>query len=256
MQKILIIEDEELIRENLKDILELKGYQVFTAADGEEGIACVKKINPDCILCDVLMPKKTGFEVKDILSRDPETGLIPFIFLTARTELSDIRIGMNLGADDYITKPFSHKDVINAIEIRIKRKNQYLKSIIPHPNETTSAAPKQHGENDRILLDINGKQQLITLKDIFYISAEGDYSYVHISPKVKSLVRKSIKEWTDYLPDNIFFKIHRSTIVNITQIERIEKYFNRTYRIYLKNFSTPLEVSQRISPKLKEKFIV
>jgi DNA-binding response OmpR family regulator len=108
-KKILVIEDNSEVRENLEEILELSGYEVVVAEDGKVGVDKAISEKPDLILCDVMMPRLDGFGVLNILSKRSQTADIPFIFLTAKTEKSDFRRGMNLGADDYITKPF-YKD--------------------------------------------------------------------------------------------------------------------------------------------------
>ena len=118
MKKILVIEDEANIRENLFDILDSRGFDVLTAASGKDGLRLVEAGKPDLILCDIMMPGISGLEVKKILSLDNETSIIPFIFLTAKTEFDDIRQGMNLGADDYLVKPFNSSDLVNSIEAR------------------------------------------------------------------------------------------------------------------------------------------
>lgn len=127
MKKILIIEDNLELCENLEEILQLAGYEVSTASNGVEGVNAVRKVLPDLILCDVLMPELDGFGVLKILNRDPELALIPFIFLTAKTEKDDLRKGMGLGADDYITKPFDDVELLEAIEMRLK-KSSFIKS--------------------------------------------------------------------------------------------------------------------------------
>lgn len=121
MKKILIIEDNKDVRENTLDILELAGYTVFAAVNGKLGVDSATKLLPDVILCDIMMPELNGFEVLSCLNENSKTSSIPFIFLTAKTEKSDMRKGMNLGADDYLTKPFTENELIEAIESRLKR---------------------------------------------------------------------------------------------------------------------------------------
>ena len=121
MKKILLIEDSQEIRENTGEILSLANYEVISAENGKVGIEMAKKILPDLIICDIMMPELDGFGVLHILSKKNETARIPFIFLTAKTEKSDIRRGMNLGADDYITKPFDDTDLLNAVEARLRK---------------------------------------------------------------------------------------------------------------------------------------
>ena len=120
-QKILIIEDNSDIRENAVELLTLSGYEVIEAGDGREGAKLALQELPDLILCDIMMPVIDGYGVLHILSKHRETYNIPFIFLTAKAEKSDMRKGMTLGADDYITKPFDETDLLTAIENRLKK---------------------------------------------------------------------------------------------------------------------------------------
>ena len=127
MKKILLIEDDTVMRENTAEILELAQYNVKTAKDGKEGVEIAHTFLPDLIVCDIMMPKLDGYGTLHILSKDPQTATIPFIFLTAKAEKSEMRKGMELGADDYLTKPFEEAELLNAIEVRLK-KNALLKS--------------------------------------------------------------------------------------------------------------------------------
>lgn len=121
MKKILVIEDEVMVREGLVELLSAEGYLPISARDGEEGVRLAWETLPDLILCDIMMPRLDGFGVLSRLSRDAATATIPFIFLTARTERDDIRLGMSLGADDYIMKPFSIDDVLHAIKTGLEK---------------------------------------------------------------------------------------------------------------------------------------
>lgn len=124
MKKILLIEDNPEVRENTQEILTLANYDVVTAENGKIGVDLAQKEKPDLIICDIMMPELDGYGVLHILGKKEETAAIPFIFLTAKTEKTDIRKGMNLGADDYLTKPFDDTDLLNAIEARL-RKSQF-----------------------------------------------------------------------------------------------------------------------------------
>jgi CRP/FNR family transcriptional regulator, polysaccharide utilization system transcription regulator len=130
MKKILIIEDNPDVRENLAEILSLSNYQALTAENGKVGVEMAIGHHPDLILCDVMMPELDGFGVLHILAKNPDTAVIPFIFLTAKTEKTDIRKGMNLGADDYISKPFDDVELLEAIETRL-RKSEKLHRDFP-----------------------------------------------------------------------------------------------------------------------------
>lgn len=121
MKKILLIEDDQIMRENTAEILELAHYEVVTAPNGRVGSLMAKEILPDLIICDIMMPELDGYGVLHVLSKDPKTASIPFIFLTAKTERSEVRKGMELGADDYLTKPFEDTELMNAIEARLRK---------------------------------------------------------------------------------------------------------------------------------------
>lgn len=121
MKKILLIEDNNDMRENTAEILELANYNVFTAKNGKEGVELAQKEKPDLIICDIMMPILDGYGVLHLLSKNTETENIPFIFLTAKAERSDMRKGMEMGADDYLTKPFDDIELLNAIESRLKK---------------------------------------------------------------------------------------------------------------------------------------
>ena len=121
MKKILVIEDNEDIRENLAEILELAGYKTSTAENGKKGIEMAEQFQPHLILCDVMMPVLDGYGTLSIMRKKIQTADIPFIFLTAKSEKTDFRYGMNLGADDYITKPFESNELLRVIELRLAK---------------------------------------------------------------------------------------------------------------------------------------
>jgi CRP-like cAMP-binding protein/CheY-like chemotaxis protein len=125
-KKILLIEDNKDVRENTAEILELAQYKVITAKNGKEGVELTQKEKPDLIICDIMMPVLDGHGVLHMLSKNEATASIPFIFLTAKAERGDVRKGMEMGADDYLTKPFDDVELLNAIESRLK-KNEILK---------------------------------------------------------------------------------------------------------------------------------
>jgi DNA-binding NarL/FixJ family response regulator len=124
MKKILIIEDEPEMRRNLVTILRLEKYQPLDAPNGRLGLEAARTQSPDLILCDVMMPEMDGHAVLLELRNDPATMNIPFIFLTAKGEKVDFRAGMNLGADDYLTKPVAKADLLDAVRVRLQRHQQ------------------------------------------------------------------------------------------------------------------------------------
>lgn len=127
MKKILVIEDEKAVLENIMEILEEQDYEIFGAPNGIEGAKKAKEHIPDLIICDVMMPELDGFGVLKLLQQNPSTSAIPFIFLTAKADKNDIRVGMEAGADDYLTKPFSPDQLYKAIDSRFK-KNEIVRT--------------------------------------------------------------------------------------------------------------------------------
>jgi DNA-binding response OmpR family regulator len=126
MKKILVIEDNMEMIENIAEMLELFNYSVIKAGTATKGVELAKQEKPELIICDIMLPDFDGYKVLEILDQEPTTKGIPLIFLTAKAEKSDIRKGMNLGADDYLTKPFDKADLISAVEARLKR-NEFLR---------------------------------------------------------------------------------------------------------------------------------
>lgn len=122
--KLLLIEDNPEVLDNTAEILELADFEVLTAENGKVGVAKAKEYLPDLIICDIMMPELDGYGVLYLLGKNKETANIPFIFLTAKSEGTDFRKGMGLGADDYITKPFEEMDLLDSIESRLKKKQK------------------------------------------------------------------------------------------------------------------------------------
>ena len=130
-KKILVIDDNKDIRENIAEILELAGYLVVTAENGKAGVALALKEIPAIIVCDIMMPELDGYAVLHLVRKNETTQQIPFIFLTAKTERSDFRKGMEMGADDYLTKPFEEIELLNAVEARFKKSTIYQQEYSP-----------------------------------------------------------------------------------------------------------------------------
>jgi DNA-binding NarL/FixJ family response regulator len=124
MKRILVIEDEPEMRRNLTALLRFNDYEPCAVEDGRLGLEAARKNAPDLVLCDLMMPELDGFGVLKALRGDPSLARIPFIFLTAKGEKEDLRAGMDLGADDYLTKPVGNAELIRAIESRLKRSQQ------------------------------------------------------------------------------------------------------------------------------------
>jgi DNA-binding NarL/FixJ family response regulator len=126
MKKILVIEDEPEMRRNITALLRYYDYEPIAAENGRKGVELARREKPDLILCDVMLPELDGHGVLQALQNDAALARTPFIFLTARGEKEDIRSGMNLGADDYLTKPVANADLVRAIEARLRRSEQQM----------------------------------------------------------------------------------------------------------------------------------
>lgn len=172
MKKIAVIEDNNEMRENIAEILDLADYNVVTAANGKLGVELVKKELPDLIICDIMMPELDGYGVLYYLSKIPATSAIPFIFLTAKTERTDMRKGMNMGADDYISKPFDEMELLAAIESRLLKRSRF--------QEIHEANDNKWNTFQDIVLDLEGLNLLkdkspvraYEKKDVVYAESE------------------------------------------------------------------------------------
>ena len=155
--RILVIEDQPQMRKNLATILEMEGFQVLVAPDGRQGTELARAQLPDLIICDIMMPELNGHDVLTELRRHPATANTPFLFLTAKGEKWDVRAGMNLGADDYLTKPVSREDLLLAVNTRLSRRRSQLDELAaaksttgfnpnfesPKPLETLRLTPRE-----------------------------------------------------------------------------------------------------------------
>jgi two-component system, sensor histidine kinase and response regulator len=168
MKTILIVEDEKDVRLNLQDLLETELYNVIVAKDGNEGVILATNNLPDLILSDIKMPRLNGFEFFKTLQKNPFTASIPFIFLTAKVEMDDIREGMSLGADDYLTKPFKAEDVLRAIEVRLLKKEHLVEELKELKNDLLRKVPH---ELRTPLVSIIGCSELIE-EDLDVLSKE------------------------------------------------------------------------------------
>lgn len=200
-KKILLIEDDTVMRENAAEILDLAHYAVTTAKDGKEGVEIANKLKPDLIVCDIMMPKLDGYGVLHILAKDPQTAAIPFIFLTAKAEKSEMRKGMELGADDYLTKPFEETELLNAIEVRLKKSEAMKKEFAQNLeglNQFLDQAGQARGLKDLEIL--SQKRPLVHYKKNEIIFHEGDKpQHLYFLSKGKVKTYKSHEDGKEYV---------------------------------------------------------
>ncbi len=198
-KNVLIIEDSDDVRENMKEILELSSYKVHTACNGIEGLEMVRKNSPDIILCDVMMPELDGYGVLRGLSNNPKTKNIPFIFVTAKSEKQDFRTGMDLGADDYLTKPFNGNDLLSLVSARLKKAEIISELLKYNSNDLEDFLLNPDISIDNIY-NISDKiiPKKIKKKEILFL--EGDsakYLYFLVSGKIKTF--KTNEQGKEYI---------------------------------------------------------
>ncbi len=170
MKTILLIEDDAALRENTAELLELSNFHVITAANGKIGINKAKEHIPDLIVCDIMMPELDGYSVLSLVSEDPKTSQIPFIFLSAKTEHKEVRKGMDLGADDYITKPFEEEELISAVESRLAKAE-----IVSKASQNKTIHNNQNG--DSILKNLNQLKNFFDENGVVSSFNKGDLIY-------------------------------------------------------------------------------
>ncbi|OKL40420.1 response regulator [Pontibacter flavimaris] len=199
MKKILLIEDNTEIRENTAEILSLANYAVVEAENGRVGVDLARKEQPDLIICDIMMPQLDGYGVLHLLSKDPATASIPFIFLTAKTEKEDFRKGMNLGADDYLTKPFDDVELLDAIEMRLK-KNQLLQANFKKNAEGLEEFIEEAKGYEELEQLFSAERRLSVLKKKQFLFMEGNRpNALYLLNKGRVKTFKSNEEGREYI---------------------------------------------------------
>jgi len=224
---VLLIEDDRIFRDYISEILELANYIIITAEDGKKGIELAKTIIPDIIICDITMPKLDGFDVLQIISKLPTLEHIPFIFLTGKTDYKDLRKGMNLGADDYLIKPFKETELLKAIENRLKRADAFEHQT----SYNTSNNPTKSIKN---IKDYLSKKPIFSFKKNETIYCHGNLSnhlFLIKKGKVKTYkINEQGKEFiTGYFNDNQYFGYssfikHTSHFENSKAITKVKLY--------------------------------
>ncbi|KPE52746.1 response regulator [Chryseobacterium indologenes] len=185
--QILIIEDNEDIRESTSEILELASYEVYQASNGKQGVDLAIKHIPDIILCDIMMPELDGYGVLHLLSKREDTALIPFIFITAKADRIEIRKGIEMGADDYLTKPYDDIELLSAIESRLKKRERQRNIYSSNLTQITNLFQASHGLEE--LQKAFNERKIKSFKKKQVIYYEGDAAstvYLIMSGSVKT----------------------------------------------------------------------
>ncbi|MCC5833792.1 MAG: response regulator transcription factor [Opitutales bacterium] len=242
MTTILIMEDDAGVRLPLEDLLEAHGYSVLSAENGREGIEMAKKHRPDLILSDIMMPDIDGYAAFEAIQSDPLTAVIPFIFLTAKTDPSDIREGLGLGADDYITKPFESKELLDSVRIRLDK------------YERISSAALQMQENeelDQIFIKDGDNCWFVEHSQLRLLESEDNYVRFLFDDQ-KPLINRTLNQLEERLPKRLFFRANRKQIINLKWIQSIQPWFNSGLLVTLKD-GTKVQMSRRAAQTFRAK---
>lgn len=244
-KKVLVIEDETVVRESIIEILSQNNFQAYSASNGKDGIDFLREIKPDLVLCDIMMPKLDGYCVLEIIRQDKDFSNTPFIFLTAKSNMEDLREGMIKGADDYINKPFKASELIESINTRLKlRENIFAQKISANNGDL---------HKDKILVSIAGIPNIIKFSEIIGIKGLAEYTNVYLKTGKKIVIRKLLKHWEQLLPDNKFVRIHKSSIINYDHIKKISKHLKRSFKVEMENCEDEFIISERYASKLRDR---
>lgn len=234
--KAIIVDDEKLARQDLKTVLsDFDSVEIVGEAKNlNEAEVLIGKLNPELIFLDVQMPGHSGFELLDKINKS-----VQVIFVTAYDEYAIKAFEVN--AVDYLLKP------VNPERLKISLDRLMDKAIA---NITTT---KNLDYDDSIFVLMNNHYTFIKVSSIISISSSGDYTNLITSSNQKGLVYKTMKEWESRLPERRFVRIHRTAIINVDYIEKIEEWFNYSYKVYMRGMNSPLVMSKRYAYNLKHK---
>ncbi len=235
--RAIIVDDERLARRELRSLLAEHPY-IEIAGEAEsaaQALELARAVEPDVIFLDIKMPGASGFDLVEQLD-------VPcrVIFVTAYDAYALRAFEVN--ALDYLLKPINPERLAAAL------------ARLTANDAAPAQTPRKLDYTDRLFLEMDERAQFLKLDRIVCLRAAGDYSELVTTDGKTSLILKSLKEWEERLPEKHFARIHRSTIVNLDYVERIEGWFNRSYRIYLRQLPEPLPVSRRYAAQLKQKF--
>ena len=234
MTKILILEDDESVRLPVVDLLEAEGFTVVAAEDGKKGIELAHSEGPDLIVSDIMMPEVDGYGVFETLQKDPKTAVIPFIFLTAKTDPSDIREGLGLGVDDYITKPFEPDDLIDSINTRLEKYKRISDAAL---------TADSNEEFEHIFIKDGESCWFVEYEKIRLLESEDNYVRIFFDEN-KPLVSRTLNYLEERLPKKHFFRANRKQMINLRWIRNIQPWFNSGLLVTLKD-DTKVQMSRR-----------
>lgn len=246
MTQILVCEDDDQIRLPLVDLLEANGYEVLSAINGRDGIEMARRENPDIIISDIMMPEVDGYAVFEAMQSDPKTAVIPFIFLTAKTDIRDIREGLGLGADDYITKPFQPRQLLESIRVRLEKYERISNAATTIEKEDAEA-----GEYDQIFIKDGESCWFVEYDKLRLIESEDNYVRLFFDNE-KPLISRTLNFMEGRLPAKMFFRANRKQLINLKWIRNIQPWFNAGLLVTLKD-GTRVQMSRRAAQSFKAK---
>lgn len=264
---ILIIEDDQAFVFSVTRLLSGRGYHVLAASDGRAALDLAATSRPDLILCDVELPTIDGYEVLRLLRQNQEIAHIPVILLTGRSDKRDVRAGMNLGADDYLTKPVSAADLLQSVQARIERRRFHEKRAQRRAEPVAQPVPSQTGDpgtpeanaltdqpaqsNRSVLVRTAAGSRVVQVHQITHLTADGEYSRVFWVEGKGVMVRKSLKSWAAELPASLFIRVHRNTLVNAAYVESVYSPGGGRLALGLRGRPEPIQVSLRLAARVK-----
>jgi two-component system, LytTR family, response regulator len=236
--KAIIVDDEKLARLDLKDVL--KSFEeieiVGEASNINSAEQLIYKTRPDIVFLDIQLRGETGFDLLDRIDFN-----LDFVFVTAYDKYALRAFDVN--AIDYLLKPISTerlRQMINKLNQKIPIESKSFRSL---------------NNDDVIFLMLNNKYKFLRIDTIIAITSDADYTSIHTIDNTHSITRKTMKEWESRLPENHFCRIHRETIVNLEYISKIENESSNSFKIHIRGFDKPFNMSRRYIGKVKEKFI-
>lgn len=258
----MLIEDELFLAENVANILRFEGYSVFSVPSKQGALQALQEQHFDLIICDIRIVGGSGYEVLSIYRSTMKGPPAPFIIITASSERAMMRTAMELGADDFITKPFTRDELINSININLKKRTELLSLIGDAPSDNGSGKEASNdysvnlvgsvklGLKDRIVLKIKKVNTNLYVRDILSISSMGDYSVIKPVFGQKFIVRKTLKSWLNSLPEEHFFRIHREHIIHGLYVEAITEDEGNMLLVKMRFSDQQFKVSKRMRTTL------
>ena len=255
MKKILLIQSSHDDDSKIQEALENAGYITYTTAGEFDGLKIAERYPADAIVCEFDDFEKELNIIKG-LNQNSVTEYIPLLLITSTGQLAHIRAAMELGADDVLVKPINTESLLRSLNTRLRKIDILKEKLTDKIIYTESAFLEKPKKIDHILVKIGKKLKIVEYSSIVCITALKEYSKFITKDGSKIVVRKSIRNWVETLPSKDFLRIHRSTIINMAFLEKIEKSSNRGYCVYLKNIPEAFPMSQRYGNLMRKTFSV